>query len=382
MPYSEFLERYSKGLQGVYAALRDDLSREIFNNKLQFFLTNDREFLYRAVRATEKPRNARRKTLEDLIYTATVLDFVVPEWMAYPGEALNLSTKKFVVYGAGDYGVRIPPLLRFLRLEPQCFCDSNSEKWGTELDGLPVISPEELLEKHKQEQLYISPTLYCNEIYEDLQRRGFPMENVYVPGNFGKQYFGEPFLRPVEDEIYVDVGVYDGETLNEFIRFCGGAYKKIYGMEPDAKNIRRAQALAERKGLRATLAQKGAWSSRTTLYFESAKDSSKITDSGDISIDTMTIDELVGGDAVTLIKMDIEGSELEALKGAAETISKRKPRLAVSVYHKTEDILTIPVYIKSLVPEYGFYLRHYSAYPRWDETVLYAIAEKEELCAF
>lgn len=68
---------------------------------------------------------------------------------------------------------------------------------------------------------------------------------------------------------------------------------------------------------------------------------------------------------------DIEESELEALKGAAETIKKYKPRVAISFYHKTEDILKIPSFILGLNPEYSLFIRHYSML--WFDTVLYAV---------
>ena len=76
-------------------------------------------------------------------------------------------------------------------------------------------------------------------------------------------------------------------------------------------------------------------------------------------------------DEVTYIKLDIEGAELEALKGAKKIIQKYKPRLAVCIYHKKEDLIEIPQYLKELVPEYKFYVRHYSN-TTW-ETVLYAV---------
>ena len=77
-----------------------------------------------------------------------------------------------------------------------------------------------------------------------------------------------------------------------------------------------------------------------------------------------------GLERVDFIKMDIEGSELEALKGAKNTIKRHKPRLAICIYHKIEDFYTIPKYIKELVPEYKLYVKHHT--DREWETVLYA----------
>lgn len=86
----------------------------------------------------------------------------------------------------------------------------------------------------------------------------------------------------------------------------------------------------------------------------------------------MPIDEAIHpGDKVTFIKMDVEGSELESLKGAKNTILRDKPKLAICIYHKPEDMVTIPLYIKELVPEYKLYVRHHSN--SWAETVLYAV---------
>ena len=87
-------------------------------------------------------------------------------------------------------------------------------------------------------------------------------------------------------------------------------------------------------------------------------------------IKVVTIDGIVK-EKVTFIKMDIEGSELKALHGAEQKIKKYKPKLAICIYHKVEDIIDIPSYIHSLVPEYKFYIRHYSFGQA--ETVLYAI---------
>lgn len=72
-----------------------------------------------------------------------------------------------------------------------------------------------------------------------------------------------------------------------------------------------------------------------------------------------------------MIKMDVEGSELESLKGAKRTIQRDKPKLAICIYHKPEDMTEIPMFIKELVPEYRLYVRHHSNSDL--ETVLYAI---------
>ena len=73
-----------------------------------------------------------------------------------------------------------------------------------------------------------------------------------------------------------------------------------------------------------------------------------------------TIDSLIPEDEnVTLIKMDIEGSEYEAILGAKRVIQKNKPRLAISIYHSGEDYYRLPLLVKELVPEYKIAIRHH-----------------------
>ena len=92
---------------------------------------------------------------------------------------------------------------------------------------------------------------------------------------------------------------------------------------------------------------------------------------GNSVVKGVTLDEIIKDEKVTYIKLDVEGSELKALEGAKNTIKKNKPRLAICIYHKLEDILELPLYILDLVPEYKFYIRHYCSC-MW-ETVLYAV---------
>lgn len=88
------------------------------------------------------------------------------------------------------------------------------------------------------------------------------------------------------------------------------------------------------------------------------------------SISVVAMDSIIK-EKVTYIKLDIEGAELEALKGAQEIIKRDKPKLAICIYHKKEDMVEIPYFIKQLVPEYRLFIRHYSN--NECETVLYAV---------
>lgn len=90
---------------------------------------------------------------------------------------------------------------------------------------------------------------------------------------------------------------------------------------------------------------------------------------------TVALDNFLSDKKIDIIKMDIEGAELEALKGAKDIIERQKPCLCLSVYHKKWDVLELPLYIKSLNPGYKFYMRHHT-FGIWD-TVLYAIDEKQ-----
>lgn len=87
-------------------------------------------------------------------------------------------------------------------------------------------------------------------------------------------------------------------------------------------------------------------------------------------VKTISIDEMLEGEKCTFIKMDIEGAEMEALQGAQKSISKYYPKLAISIYHKDDDLWKIPYYIKKTWPEYKLYIRHYTYVTT--ETVLYA----------
>ena len=187
-------------------------------------------------------------------------------------------------------------------------------------------------------------------------------------------YFDKDIVRLEDNEIFVDCGAYTGDTVIQFIKemnLQGVIYNKIYAFEADDNNFKiMRDGLKNLKNIEQLPI--GVWEKKDTLHFNNSLGlGSKISDEG-IELKVDAIDNIIGSsEKVTFIKMDIEGSELKALKGAEKTILKHKPKLAICVYHKPEDLITIPQYILSLNPNYKLYLRNYSSSAV--ETVLYAI---------
>ncbi len=188
-------------------------------------------------------------------------------------------------------------------------------------------------------------------------------------------------LRLGTNETYVDLGAYNGDTVEEFLRLTDKRFEKIYALEPDRRNYsklrRRHYALGSAVFEHHNAA---AWNEDTTLtfYHKSGRNSALTDNRSDetkgraIEVEARSVDSILDGKKATLIKYDVEGSEEQALLGSAETIRKYKPRLIVSLYHRTEDMIKLPLLINQLNPSYKMYLRHHPYIPAWD-TNLYCI---------
>ncbi|ANV98395.1 hypothetical protein BBW65_06115 [Helicobacter enhydrae] len=169
----------------------------------------------------------------------------------------------------------------------------------------------------------------------------------------------------------IDCGAFDGDTALKFVEVCPN-YSKIYALEPNSEFVPRLKQAT--KQLNIEIFEVGAYSSKGVLRFESHDSGcSKVVEDGSFSIQTDRIDSLVKDTEkpITFIKMDIEGSELEALRGAESTIKKYKPKLAICVYHRRNDLIEIPKLLQTFNPNYRFYLRNHQCVP--EDTVLYAL---------
>lgn len=182
--------------------------------------------------------------------------------------------------------------------------------------------------------------------------------------------FGQ-ILRLGGDEYYVDLGAYNGDTIDELLHYTGGSYRKIVALEPNAKNFKKLQAhCAEME--RTVLWQLGAWSENTTLIFNNkAGRNSAVADSG-VATRVAAVDTLLCGASPTYIKADVEGADYETLLGLRGTLGRCKPKLNFAAYHRFEDIFRLPLLIHEINPEYRIYLRHHPYIPAWD-TNLYCI---------
>jgi FkbM family methyltransferase len=206
----------------------------------------------------------------------------------------------------------------------------------------------------------------------------FSLYDVWDESSVKDQYFDRELIKLSNNEVFVDCGAYVGDTLSDFANRVE-CFDKYYAFEPDTRRFKMLAYEIDRASVKGDVQhiKKGAWSKKTVLCFSQEKGCGEITErdgginrKNTISVDC--IDNVVrDDDKVSFIKMDIEGAEMEALIGAENTIKRNHPVLAICVYHKKEDLITIPQYIKKLDSNYKIYLRAY--YPYLAEVVLYAI---------
>ena len=196
---------------------------------------------------------------------------------------------------------------------------------------------------------------------------------VDKPTYFSNSYFGENDFS--DNEVLFDCGAFTGDSIADFIYYQNKKYKKILAFEPDPKNFKVLSDYIKNKNINNVEPINVATGSETgEIGFHSTENMNSIVVKGEVSssdklVKIVKLDDYFN-ERPTLIKMDIEGAELDSLKGASEIISKLKPKLAICIYHLPLDFYEIPKYLKTLVPEYKFKIRQHE--DLFWETVLYA----------
>ncbi len=326
-------------------------------------------------------------------------------------------SEQVVLFGSGTVGRFISRWLTAQGTPPVYFADNDPGKWDTNIEGVTVQSPQECMRSFPNATWVatVLHTPYPAEIQEQIRKMGVKSEplTTYLstkraPLDWGichevsklcadrasreemwdqwkfrktgqssapfldvKDVYFPGFIQKLDDEVFIDCGAADGDTVDMFRKWCNDSYKAIIAIEPDPENFEkmniRQQGLDKFYPWRCAVSD----GDGTVAFSAFGDQTSHITDSTGLS--HVVVKKLDGWIPIapTFIKMDIEGFELEGLWGARETIRKYSPVLAICAYHTDDHIWQIPLLIHALNPNYKLYLRRYLEQP-W-EMVWYAV---------
>lgn len=169
-------------------------------------------------------------------------------------------------------------------------------------------------------------------------------------------YYDLDILECGENDVLVDLGAFIGDSVCDYIKMYG-TYRRIYAYEITPSTY---QTLVENISQYPNIVtrQKGVGSKNGKMYLneETSAAGNHLKETGNIEVEVVTLDEDIK-ESVTVIKMDIEGAEKDAIIGAKNHILQEKPKLLVSSYHIPEDIFEIPRLISEIRDDYKFYMR-------------------------
>lgn len=203
------------------------------------------------------------------------------------------------------------------------------------------------------------------EVYKKILEFRLLDDSITVPTMpQDRQYFEYGFYDKRDDEVFVDCGAFNGISAITFLKENNNRFDGYYGFEPDPVNYVKlteyVNGLPEEIKNKFKIFDKAVYDKEGNIaLYELNGPGSFVADIGKRQVATTTIDCILQGTKATYIKMNIEGSELQALRGARQTIVQNHPRLAIAGYHKTWDLWSVPLEILRIDPTYKFYLRSY-----------------------
>jgi FkbM family methyltransferase len=194
------------------------------------------------------------------------------------------------------------------------------------------------------------------------------------------------------EETYLDLGAYNGDTVQEFLQLTRGRYKKIVALEPDPKNFKKLTDFVRQNELKhITCLQAGVWNDcgslelngkggRQSTFWEADRSGFATQNLSQTcsmkkkvkkqQVNVVSVDAVLGNDHADYMKFDVEGVEKEALEGAAGHLvpdgNGTLPKLLVAAYHHDEDLFALPLLLWKLQPEYKIYLRKHPYVPAWE----------------
>lgn len=326
-----------KDLQKIYNALADDISKNVYRRRLLYSLFGAQEEI-----------------------TRLVCDCVPI--------CAQLPTSKICYYGAGAGAEWI---IQWHGPAPFVI---DRYKTGS-VRGLPIISLDAFLARPDHRDYLVVITVgdesARNEIQADMEAHGLRYVFAYLDGQYFELQRLDQRHGNWSGEYFVDAGALNGDNTKYFLDHFPGGHAYVF--EPSPSQM----ALTQERLKDYPTAQffpYGLYDANTQMGFSPSDGdagSASISEDGSLRIPVRKLDDLLGDQPVTFIKMDIEGSELAALRGAERIIRAQTPKLAICVYHKPADMWEIPSLILEYCPAYRLYLRHYSITET--ETVLYAV---------
>lgn len=355
-----------------------------------------------------------------------MLEFVTEKVSVW--DHLKAETRPIYLYGMGDGAVRILSAMRAYGIPAAGIFASDEFVRGHDFAGFPVRKLSELEEELSDFVIVLafavcSPAMierirtlaqkytlyvpdvpvvggglftreYCDEHAEEIQavyqmladersRRIYAnIINFKISGNPSylidqvdtRDEIWNRVLQPTNHEIYVDLGAYNGDSIREMLDFTRGKYHRIVAVEPDRKNYKKlVKFVGDTPSVQCY--QCAAWCVDTELPFASKAGRQSSVAMEGATTPARSVDNLLAGNPVTLLKMDVEGSEREALWGASRSIARYSPKLMISLYHRNEDVYELPLLVKRINPRYKLYIRHLPYIPAW-ETNLYAVCDE------
>lgn len=316
-------------------------------------------------------------------------------WIGFPATAPREREKAFA-------GVTLPLLVNSLRDFDSVYellADSASRELFVQLVLyrllghrhvlLPRNNDEHWLQRARAIALQGAESQYGG-LFGRFRRFEFDFEDQHVIaechwGNiawtfFLRQYYlerGSAVVRPQPGDCVIDAGACYGDTALAFAASVG-AQGRVHAFEidpPSLQIIRHNVALNPGLSTRITLREQALGDVVAQRFMHGSGPGAVVLDHpGGYPVSMTTLDtyvEQAGIERVDFIKMDIEGAELGALQGAASTLARFKPRLAISLYHRPDDLLRIPLWLSEMNLGYEFYIEHYTIHH--EETVLYAL---------
>lgn len=342
-----------------------------------------------------------------------------------------------VLFGSGYLGKTAARALKAIGLQPLAFADNNATLAGTSVEGIPVMTPADAVRQFRERAVFVVTVFTNGPVLRQLEPMDvsvltfaelawcfpntlLPYGSLERPAFFQAQadriqeaydlwaddasraeylaqigwrttldrsllpldlphdeiYFPEDLVKLGPDEVVVDCGAFDGDTLRALLDRMPSGIRHFYGVEPDAHNATVLRACMESQtpaiAQACTVFPCALGNETSTLNFVlTGTAGSHLGQEGATAVPVRKLDDLLAEIKPTFLKMDIEGAERGALEGAAATLRRDLPVLAICLYHKAEDLWDLPLLIHAIAPGYRLYLRRYCD-ECWEQ-VCYAI---------